>query len=248
MNGETDWRQLQQLVDQTEQRLSDWPWERTALRALLTDAEARQTLRQLSTRADADYGELQDALRIMPQHRLEREELGPAGVAAITNQASTALEVLAKYSKAHGVLTVKDGIDAVQRALRVRMLRDQWATAYAAVASLLGPYANERETDWRQLQQLVDQTEQRLSDWPWERTAVRALLTDSEARQALRQLSTRADAEYRDLQDALRVMPQHRLDQEELGPAGVETITKQAKHGAQSSQQVHQETSTRNCE
>ncbi len=136
--------------------------------------------------------------------------------------------LLRSHAKVPQSFSVDEALNAVQRALEVRKLRGNWDTAYAAVEPLLGTYASGRETDWSLLQQLIDQTAHRLIEWPWEPAAVRILLTDFKARQDLRQTAARAESDNRELQSALRSVRQHRLDDESVGPAGVEAITKKA--------------------
>lgn len=218
---ETDWSQLQQLIDQTAHRLSDWPWERTTLRLLLTDVEARQALRQLSARADTEYRELQGALRVMPQHRLDQEELGPAGVETITKQANTALDLLSRYTKRPVPVTVSEGLAAIERAVAIRKLRGDWDEAYSDIAPHIGQHARLRLTDWAEVKALLSRVEGLLLSWPWEHDQLEILLTNHTAQGVLDGTRQTVGKELQALEDSLQDLDSDCLDLQKVGPAGV---------------------------
>lgn len=225
---ETDWRLLQQLIDQTAHQLIEWPWEHTALRTLLTDFKARQTLRQTVVRAESENRAMQSALHSVHEHRLDEESVGPVGVVAITKMANTALALLGNHSKTATPVTVNSGLEATQRAVAIRELRERWSEAYSDIELHIGRYARSRQTDWAELETSLRRVEGLLISWPWQQDRLRMLLTNSTALRALdgTQLATRE--RLKSLKDSLEVLDSERLDLRELGPSGVTTAVEEA--------------------
>ena len=225
---ETDWRLLQHLIDQTAHQLMEWPWEHTALRILLTDFKARQTLRQTVVRAESENRAMQSALHSVQQHRLDEESVGPAGVEAITKMANTALALLGNHSRAPTPVTVNEGLEATQRAVAIRKLRGRWSEAYSDIELHIGRHARSRQTDWVELENSLRQVEGLLISWPWQQDRLRMLLTNHTALGALdgTQLATRERLES--LEASLENLDSERLDLRELGPSGVATAVEEA--------------------
>ena len=218
---ETDWIQLQQLIDQTADRMTDWPWEPTALRILLTDVKARQALRQTAARAEAENRELQSALRSIRQHSLDQENVGPAGVEAIAMKAITALSLLGTYTKTPAPVSVNEGLEAIQRALDIRKLRGSWSEAYSDIEPHIGRHARSRQTDWAKLETSLRRVEDLLLSWPWQQDQLRVLLTNHTALGALDDSKQGTRRRLQSLKDSLQDLDPDCLDLEEVGPSGV---------------------------
>ncbi|MYB76612.1 MAG: DUF4011 domain-containing protein, partial [Chloroflexi bacterium] len=218
---ETDWRQLQQLIDQTAHQLIEWPWEPTALRILLTDSKARQDLRQTAARAESENRELQSALHSVRQHRLDEESVGPAGVEVITKKASPALALLGNHTKTSASVTVNDGLEATQRAVAIRTLRRRWSEAYSEIEHHIGRYARSRQTDWVELETSLGRVEDLLLSWPWKQDQLRVMLTNHTTLGALDSTQQETQERLRSLKDSLQDLDSARLDLEEVGPSGV---------------------------
>ncbi len=218
---EIDWIRITNLIDETTHRMIDWPWDHTALRILLSDDKARQALRQLSVRADAEYRDLQSALSSIPQHRLDQESVGPSGVARVTKLANTALTLIGKYTDTSVAVTVNDGLEAVQRAVALRKLRESWNAAYAGVEPDIGQHARSRQTNWAELRAQLERVEGLMLSWPWQQSQLNALLTD---RSSLRELDISQQAARKRLQsldESLQNFNSDHLDYKQIGPAGV---------------------------
>ena len=138
------------------------------------------------------------------------------------------LRLLRGHARVSGRMDVAGWLSVVERAIEIQSLRRDWEEAYAAVEPHIGDHARSRETDWTQIEVLIERLENLLRSWPWEQDQLRRLLTNSEDLQALEGPQQAARTGLQSLEDSMRNLDSDRLDGKIIGPAGVLATVQQA--------------------
>ena len=134
------------------------------------------------------------------------------------------LRRLRGYSKAARKLTVEEGLSAVQRAVHVREMRQEWDVAYAAIERAIGQHSNNRETDWERVEHGIESASRLLREWPWDLARLQTLLTSREARPSIVGAHEAAADALRVLEDSLRQLDSDRLALERFNPREIADI------------------------
>ena len=132
-----------------------------------------------------------------------------------------ALNLLSRYTKKPVPVTVNEGLEAIQRSVAIRRLRERWEDAYSDIAPHIGQHARLRLTDWADLKALLSRVESLLLSWPWEQDRLRMLLTDHTAQGELDSMRRTVGKRLQALEDSLQDLDSDCMDLEEVGPAGV---------------------------
>ncbi len=138
------------------------------------------------------------------------------------------LRLLRGHSRVPGRMDVAGWLSVVERAISIQSLRRDWESAYAAVEPHIGQHARSLETDWVQLEALMDRLERLLQSWPWRPDRLRMLLTNHVDRQALHDPQQTAQMNLEAVEDSLQLLKSDRLDLKQIGPGGILANIQQA--------------------
>ena len=131
------------------------------------------------------------------------------------------IRLLRGHARTRDRLDVHSGLSAVERAIEIQSLRQDWEKAYADVEPHIGGHARSRETDWTHIEVQIHHLANLLRSWPWNQDDLRQLLADRLALEALRGPQEAAQARLDSLQASLQRLGSDGMDLSEIGPAGI---------------------------
>ena len=138
------------------------------------------------------------------------------------------LRLLRGHARVPGRMDVAGWLSVVERALSIQSLRMDWEAAYSAVETYIGQHARSRETDWTQIEDLIERLERLLRSWPWRPDRLRTLLRNHADLQALHDPQQTAQMKLEAVEDSLGLLESDRLDLRQIGPGGILAVIQQA--------------------
>ena len=150
----TDWPRVKRQLDGAARLLRDWPGSQARLQTLLTNQEARQTLRDASDRATSTIQALETALKTLQSDRLDLDQTSPAAIMTVVRHAQRPLKFLVDHSQAvtRHLAVPPDHwwgfCDLIDEAARLQTIKRREHDKRDALQNDFGAFFRDRETAW----------------------------------------------------------------------------------------------------